>query len=301
MAPSGRLMRIGVKTNMLNRIFVSAAVAGLLVTFGSSVALAQKAEGKGDDQTITLTGTAGPSKDWKFTIGLGAGFAPDYEGSDDYKFVPLPSFRAAKGWTDYLLTGTTFRSNMIDHPNWRLGPFVQYIGERDHVNDRPVSDASKADASLQLGIIGGYEFHVEEVPFKSTIGLLVEGGQDVLNGNGWTITPEINWGIPISSSWSVRLGASATVASGDYMGNAFGVSNSQFRKNRKLGESYKAGSTQLYKAGVTTGTSYAFTEHWGISGIATYHQLMKDAKDSPVTKRGSKHQFFGGISGTYSW
>jgi outer membrane protein len=286
---------------MYRRFAVFAAAGGLALSIGSGVASAAGVTLPGEAQTIHPAGVAPLSTDWRFTVGLGAGLAPDYEGSKDYVFVPIPTFRAAKGYTDYALNGTTFRSNMINHPNWRFGPYVRYIKERDYVKDRPVSDVNIADASLQFGLIGGYEFHIEQVPFKSTIGVMAEGGYDVLNGNGWTLTPEINWGIPVTSRLSMRLGVDATVASGDYMGNYFNVSGPQFRKNPRIGSTYKAGSTQLYKAGVSLGTSYAITEHWGVSGIASYHQLVNDAADSPITKRGSKHQGFAGISGTYSW
>ena len=35
---------------------------------------------------------------WNWTLGLGAGAAPDYEGGDDYEAVPIPYFRAQKGY-----------------------------------------------------------------------------------------------------------------------------------------------------------------------------------------------------------
>lgn len=294
-------MRDEVVISMFRRFAVFAAAGGLALSIGSGVASAEGYDTQGASGAGRSVGVIGATKEWKFKIGLGAGLAPDYIGSDDYKFVPLPSFVASKGWTDYVLYGTTFRSNMINHPNWRLGPFVNFVPERGHVKDRPVSDADKADASLLVGAVGGYSFQIQQVPFKSSLSFMAEAGYDVLHGNGWNLTPGINWGIPISNSWNVSMAADATIASGDFMGNYFTVSGPQYRKNTRLGEPYKAGSTQLYKAGLSASTSYAFTESWGITGVVSYHRLMNDAEDSPITKRGSKHQFFTGISGTYSW
>ena len=70
-------------------------------------------------------------ENWKWTVGLGVGVAPDYEGSEDYDPVPIPLARAEKGHRNVELLGLQVSSNLIDHPNWRLGPSFK-IG-RAHV------------------------------------------------------------------------------------------------------------------------------------------------------------------------
>src|SRR5687768_1960826 len=74
--------------------------------------------------------------DW--TIGLGAGYAPDYEGSDDYEPVPFWNLRASDlyGATTYVdILGPKLTSNLIAHPNLRLGPMAEFIPERDDVEN----------------------------------------------------------------------------------------------------------------------------------------------------------------------
>jgi outer membrane protein len=89
--------------------------------------------------------------DW--AIGLGAGYAPDYEGSEDYQVVPLWSLRASDlyGSTTYVdVFATRLTSNLVAHPNLRFGPMLELIPERDDVEDDAVDDLKKVDPALRL-------------------------------------------------------------------------------------------------------------------------------------------------------
>src|SRR3954447_4189675 len=77
----------------------------------------------------TVSGRTGPV----FTIGLGAAVAPDYEGSDDYKAVPLWNLRVGNLYhpdTYVQLLGPTLKSNFLPSDHWRLGVSGRYIPER---------------------------------------------------------------------------------------------------------------------------------------------------------------------------
>src|SRR3954466_5975749 len=56
------------------------------------------------------------------SLGIGARYLPDYEGSNDYKATPLWSLRVGNLYdpeTYVSLVGTTFRSNFIPSEHWR--------------------------------------------------------------------------------------------------------------------------------------------------------------------------------------
>jgi outer membrane protein len=57
------------------------------------------------------------------SIGGGVGFAPDYEGSEDYEAVPVPfaDVKFDNGMFVKLL-GLNLRANLIPSDMWRLGP-----------------------------------------------------------------------------------------------------------------------------------------------------------------------------------
>jgi outer membrane scaffolding protein for murein synthesis (MipA/OmpV family) len=57
------------------------------------------------------------------SIGGGGGMTPDYEGSDDYKFVPIPLAKLAFDNGMFVnLQGLTVKANLIPSQTWRLAP-----------------------------------------------------------------------------------------------------------------------------------------------------------------------------------
>ncbi len=99
---------------MLRRRPIAIAVALLALVIGAE-AMAQT-PGGGDG---SVARDAAVSNAWGWTLGLGAGIAPDYEGSEDYDFVPIPLARAQKGYRFGQLLGLKVESNLVNHPNWR--------------------------------------------------------------------------------------------------------------------------------------------------------------------------------------
>jgi outer membrane protein len=153
--------------------------AALTGAFLSGPAMAQPASTGG-----TEVETA-PSNRTTYTVGLGAGLAPDYEGSDHYEIVPLWNLRVNNLYnpnTFVQILGPRLRSNFLPSPHWQLGLDGQFIKERDHhVHDSAVSDLKSVDPSLMLGVIGGYDFLADP---REQLAVQVEARQDVANGNG---------------------------------------------------------------------------------------------------------------------
>ena len=89
-------------------------------------------------------------------LGLGAGAAPDYEGSNDYKAVPMLFARV--DWASGMfchLEGASARMNVVPSPNWRLGPVLRYIPARGHVEDDNPSLTVEKKLFRKNGQIGG--------------------------------------------------------------------------------------------------------------------------------------------------
>ena len=128
------------------------AVATIAALLCSGLALAQPAS-TGD--AVSDPVDPGPGAGVNFTVGAGAGTAPDYEGSDDYQFVPLWNLRAGNLYhpkTFVQVIGPRLRSNFLPSDHWRLGVAGQFIKERDDVEEqsgrrpregRPVGDARR--------------------------------------------------------------------------------------------------------------------------------------------------------------
>lgn len=244
---------------------------------------------------------------WKWTLGFGVGATPDYEGSEDYDVVPIPLARAQKGYRFGQLLGLHATSNLLDHPNWRIGPSLNLRrGYDDHAirgdidNDR-VSSLTDRGRSIEVGLKGGYVFEFDQLFLPdSSIDLALEFLHDVSSGHeGWVLTPSATYAAPLSDSWNLAAGLEASYASGNYMSHYFSI-NSRDSANTGL-KNYDA-DADFKDVAVNFGLNWAFTDNWGLDILAQYKRMLGDASDSPVIDdEGEDNQFFGGVVVSYRW
>ena len=241
---------------------------------------------------VTAAPMSAQAVDW--TIGAGAGFAPDYEGSDDYEVVPLWNLRAQDLYhpaTYVDISGPRLSSNFIPHDNFRLGLSGQYAFERDDVDDNKVDSLRDTDSGVLLGVIGGYDFDITP---DAVLGLELDARFDVTGDVGGLITGRVKFRSPLDAAkdWIVNAGVETTFATDDYMDNYFGISA------RDLGSSSLStfsADSGFKDVGLNAGITYMFTPSWSVTGLASYKRLLGDAKDSPVTDNaGDENQLFGG-------
>ena len=273
------------------------AMTGLLSLVFVSPALAQ---GVGIDSGAapdSLGQVEEASDRWQYTLGLGALAVPDYEGSDEYEAAPLPIARVQKGHQYGQLFGLKFTSNLLPHPNFRLGPVVNYRGERDDVENNAVDNMQKVDGAVELGAQVGYDHNLDG---GGVIGAEVEWVHDVTDEHdGWLLTPEIHYLRPLGDRWHFNLSASATYASDDYMETYFDVTPAD---SARSGLSTFSASDGFKDVGVNIAFNYDMTERWDLGIIGGWTRLLNDAEDSPVVDdAGDENQFIGGLYVSYSW
>ncbi len=282
----------------LTRVLASlsmVAMAGLLTLAFATPAAAQGVgiDAGASDSLGDVSG--GPSDRWRYTLGLGAVAVPDYEGSDDYEPRPLLIARAQKGPQYGQLFGTKITSNLIPHPNFRLGPVINYRGERDDVDSGAVDAMSDVDAALELGAQVGYDHMLD----GGVIGAEVEWVHDVADGHdGWLLTPEIHYRRPLGDNWRFNIAVSTTYASDDYMETYFSVTPGDAAKS---GLPVFGASDGFKDVSVNLALAYSFNDHWGAGALGSWKRLLNDAGDSPVTKVGDENQFIAGLFVTYAW
>ena len=214
-----------------------------------------------------------------YTVGLGAAVAPEYEGSEDYKAVPLWNLRVGNLYhpeTYVQVLGPTLRSNFLPSDHWRLGISGRYIPERDHVDDNRVDRLNSVDASGMLGVMGGYDFIAGP---QKDLGIMVDVKQDVTSDNGLLATLRGFYATALGPRSKFQLSADTTWANDDYMSSYFGVSSSNAARSGLHQFNADAG---IKDVGVTVGYTYAVGEKWGITALARYDRLLNDAADSPI-------------------
>src|SRR4051794_12830208 len=231
------------------------------------------------------------------SLGIGAAYLPDYEGSNDYKPTPLWSLRLGNLYdpeTYVSLVGTTLRSNFIPSEHWRLGVTARYVKDYDDVEDDRVKNISSTEKALMVGGTAGYDFLAGP---RQDAALEFEGLADALHGNGYTLTPRFRFRTPVSDSLLFEAVASGTYASGDYMENFFGVTSGDAKRSGL--HPYDANSG-FKDVAFTASLTYGLGEHWSLTGLGSFERLLGDAADSPIVNhRGSEDQGIGALLLSY--
>jgi MipA family protein len=235
----------------------------------------------------------------RVTLGAGAGVAPDYEGSDYYQAVPLWNLNVSNLYhpkTYVQLFGPLLRSNFIPDDHWRLGVAGQFIKKRDNVHNDRVDDLKSVDASLMLGLVGGYDFLAD--PRRDLV-LEVEARQDVANDNGFLATIRGAYRARLTESLGMVAYVGSTWADDDYMKSYFSVDAANAAASGLDQFNADEGFKDVSFGGAVT---YRFLERWSVAFLGTYARLLNDAKDSPIVDDvGDANQFFGGALINYQF
>ncbi len=219
-------------------------------------------------------------------IGLGVGYAPDYEGSEDYE--PVPLLRAAytmKNGMSFTFFGNTLRFNLVPDGAWNAGLIARYRPERDDVDNDRVDRMKKVDDALELGGFAAYRID----SWMFSLALL----GDVADAHdGYLVELGTSYIYSLSADSNMTLFVSANYADDDYMDTYFGVS---------AADSVRSG-LQTFNADsgfkdVGLGLLYEteFSRHWNLLAGFKYSRLLGDAADSPlVDDEGSENQLLVG-------
>ncbi|MEE9122287.1 MAG: MipA/OmpV family protein [Syntrophobacteria bacterium] len=225
-------------------------------------------------------------------VGIGLGLAPDYEGSEDYGFVPALYARTVWASGQYVqLLANDIRGNVLPSDTWSFGPMLEYIRSRADVDNSRVDDMQNVDASVMLGVFGGVKID----RWSSSIELRA----DVADSNGFLATLNGGYDLPINEQLRLGFGAFATYADGDYMNTYFSVDSGDAARSGL--KKYDADSG-FKDVGLDLKANYKFDENWGLMGLVRYTRLVGDAEDSPVVDdEGNENQFLVGVLVKYSF
>jgi outer membrane scaffolding protein for murein synthesis (MipA/OmpV family) len=238
---------------------------------------------------------------WGVTVGGFAGFAPAYEGSDEYRFVgfplivpkyygdnydPLAAPRVTfKGIDDVRFTG--LRLGLLD-----VGPVVGYSFGRDEDDADRLAGLGEIDGGINIGGFAALRF--APIYIDAAYIQQVTGTDDV----GYTIRLGAGWENQITERLTGRAYLSTAYASSDYMDAHFSVSPEQAAASDAGLPAYDADAS-FKNISLELGADYKVTERWTVTSKLGYLHLLGDAADSPITA--SRSQFSGGFGLTYTF
>jgi len=271
-------------------------IAGLVV---ATPALAQTRTGElpdPNDQSDT------------FSIGAGAGIYPDYEGSDDYEFIPVAGLRGRWNGYNFYTRGTYLYVDFIrrgDGPvEFDFGPIV---GARPYrtgkVDDDAVDALPELDTAFEVGGYAGITYHGLTNPYDA-LSFHVDVTTDVSDAHGSTlITPTIDFGTPLSTTTYVGVSASAEWAGDGYADYYYSIDPAgSLASGLPVFEAdggFKHWRLSLFANQAISGDLLG---GWSIFGVGLYTKLSGDFADSPIVDdRGSSSQWFGALGVAYTF
>lgn len=248
--------------------------------------------------------------DW-VTVGVGVGYGPSYEGSDDYVLFPAPVAQGSLGGIDFGARGPGFYADLIADGNsesnvkFIAGPLVRVRLDRNsRIKDPVVRTLGKQDVAIEVGGTAGVSFGKVLNPYD-TLTLSVDAQWDVAKAHrGRLITPSVSYSTPLSEAIFTNLSFSATHVDDNYADTYFSIDAAGSAASG-LPTYTATGGWHSYGASLLAGLDLSGDVRdggWGIFGLASYSKLTGDAKRSPVTSiRGDADQWFlaAGVSYTF--
>jgi outer membrane scaffolding protein for murein synthesis (MipA/OmpV family) len=246
------------------------------------------------------------------TVGIGAIYGPDYEGSDDNRIAGGPAAVGSLGGHSFTILGTRASVDLIADsggPGWDIeaGPIAVVNFDRTSIksiDDPRVKALGEVDTAIELGGYAGIgKTGVITSPYDK-LSVSLSWRHDVSGDHDSAIwQPSINYFTPLSSKAAVGLFASAEHVGDGYARTYFSVTPGQATASGL--PAYDAdGGWKNYTIGAL-GT-YALTGDLlhGLKLVAggTYKRLLGDFAESPVVSvAGDRDQWMGVVGIAYTF
>ena len=237
------------------------------------------------------------------TVGIGAGYAPSYEGSDDYLFYPQPVIQGSLAGIAITPRPGGIALDVI--PDGRdakvgfsLGPVVRLRANRDgRIEDPVVKRLGKLDTAVEVGANAGVTLY-DLLSGYDSLTLSSDVKWDVANAHeGMTISPSLSYFTPVSRGAAVSLSLGAEHVDDDYADYYFSVSPAGSVASG-LPTFQADGGWKSVGAFALLGVDFdGDLTNGGLAGFVTggYTRLLGDAKRTPLTSiRGDADQWLAG-------
>src|SRR3954471_1155238 len=171
----------------------------------SSPALAQSTDAGGQ-----LPSPDELSKRDMVTVGLGAAITPDYEGSDDYRFIPAAAIRGRVSGISFNTRGTYLYVDVVPNSGGKIefnaGPIAGVrLTTYRHIHDDVVELLPKRKRAIEVGGFAGLSVHGLTNPYD-TLSFRVDVTHDIGSAHKSTIvSPNVEFSTPLSRTTYASL------------------------------------------------------------------------------------------------
>ena len=224
------------------------------------------------------------------SIGLGVGAIPVYEGSSQYRALPLPLINYHAG--NFFITprmglpAMGLKTSLATDLD--AGVFLGLGLGRD------ADDADRTKGLDDIDFHAAYGAYVEWRPGRYSLGAGYK--QAARSGYGDTLQLRASYAAIMTEQHVVQVGVSTEWANHDAMQTWFGVTSSQAARSRE-GLSTYSPSSGFKSAALYTTWIYRIDPSWSTVSTVGVSTLLGDARDSPLTER--KSNMFGSVGVMY--
>lgn len=238
----------------------------------------------------------------RLTIGVGVGWLPDYEGSDDSRFSPIPAANGTIAGMSFTVLGNRASLDLIPNVadrdwDFQFGPVAAVNlnrTNRDAIEDRRVRALGEIDTAVEVGgYVGiGKTGLITSDYDKLSVSLSYRHDVTKIHRTGiWN--PSINYTTPLSTKALVGIFASAEFVEDRYARRYFGVT-----PTGSVASGLPAYRPEGGQKDITFGSLFTYaltgdlTKGMALVAGGTYRKLLGDFADSPIVSiAGSRHQW----------
>lgn len=235
----------------------------------------------------------------ELNVSMGLGYAPDYVGSDDYILVPLPSFSYESPAITIRSNGLGLEADLIKSPQFGFGPIIRYDGGRNSLftaQDPVIRRLGKVNGAIESGAFfeGSLPLTRSETEMPLTLVMRVSAVSRATRKSGGILFETSIGLVGSAGKWTVGSTVTSSLGTARYQNLYYGISAGD-SQNSGLSQFHAGGGVRDVGLGVFATRS--ISERLTITPVAAYSRIVGDVADSPIVDaRGSKDQFFAGIS-----
>ena len=244
------------------------------------------------------------------TIAAGAGIVPDYEGSDDYRFIPVAAVRGRYKGIGFTTRGAYLYVDVVPRGSGKLdfefGPVVgARFNSRKHIDDPVVKLLPSRKTAFEVGGFAGIGYNGLTNPYDR-LAFRVDVLHDIGSAHKSTvISPNIEFSTPVSHSTYIGANVGLEFVSNKFADYYFSITPANSIATGGVLSPFNAsGGLKNWKAGLLVNQSLSGNLLHGLSvfGVGQYSHLVGDFKRSPiVSQRGSASQWLGALGLGYTW
>lgn len=244
------------------------------------------------------------------TVGVGGGYVPSYEGSDDYEFTPIGvAFGKVAGFS-FATRGSGLSVDLIRDAadaavSFEFGPLVHVRLDRtSRIKDPQVRALGELDAAIELGAFVGVKKNGLLHQYDS-LGFRLTWQKDVSDTHESTIlTPAIEYETPLSERTYAQLGLQMERVGDGYARTYFSVTPAGAVASGLPAYNADGGWKNWRATLLLAQTLTGDLRHPGLSlfGGVSYSRLKGDIARSPIVAiAGDRDQYFAiaGLSYTF--